>query len=76
MQFGDGWRLAGQLAADDVAEDVDDLLGGAGGGLGGAVDLLQGVVELRIVQGDDRLAERRGVTGVEGRVPLAGSGSI
>jgi len=29
------------------------------------------VVELGIVQGDDRLAERGGVTGVEGGVPLA-----
>src|SRR6476659_2383909 len=60
-----------QLAADHVAEDGDDLLGGAGGGLGGAVDLLQGVVELPIVEGDDRLDEGGGVAGVEGVVPLA-----
>jgi len=46
-----------KLAANHVAEDVDYLLGGAGGGLGGTVDLLEGVVELRVVEGDDRLAE-------------------
>src|SRR5690242_340198 len=60
-----------QLAPDHVAEDVDYLLGRAGGGLGGAVDLLQGVVEVDVVEGDDRLAEGGGEAGVEGRVPLA-----
>lgn len=60
-----------QLAANHVAENVYDLLGGAGGGLGGAVDLLEGVVELAVVEGDDRLAEGGGKAGVESRVPLA-----
>ena len=45
-------RSARQLAADHVAEDVDHLLGRARGRLGGAVDLLQRVVELGVVKGD------------------------
>jgi len=39
--------------------------------LGGAVDLLEGMIELAVVKGDDRLAEGGGLAGVEGRVPLA-----
>jgi hypothetical protein len=61
---------SGQVAGDHVAEHVDDLLGGASGRLGGTVDLLQGMVEVGIVEGDDRLAEGGGVAGVECRVPL------
>jgi hypothetical protein len=41
--------LGGELAANDVAEDVDNLLGLARRRLGGAVDLLQRVVELGVV---------------------------
>jgi hypothetical protein len=37
-EFRQSWLR--QLAPDHVAEDVDYLLGRAGGGLGGAVDLL------------------------------------
>ena len=61
----------GSSPLDHVAEDVDHLLGAARGRLGGAVDLLQGVVELGVVEGDDRLAEGGRVAGVEGGVPLA-----
>ncbi len=63
--------MAGQLAANDIPEDVDHLLGLARGGLGGAVDLLQRVVQLGVVEGEDRLAERGGEAGVERGVPLA-----
>ncbi len=63
----DGLR---QLAADRVAQDVDDLFGGAGRRQSGAVELLESVVELGVVQGEDRLAERGGIAGVKGSVPL------
>ena len=55
---------------DRVAEDRDDLLGLAGDGERGAVDLLERVVVLGRVQGDQRRPERRRLAGVEGRVPL------
>ena len=47
------------------------MLGGAGRRQGSAVELLESVVELGVVQGEDRLAERGGVAGVKGSVPLA-----
>jgi hypothetical protein len=49
----------GELAGDHVAEHVHDLLGVARRGLGRPVDLFQRMVELLVVEGDDRLAERR-----------------
>ena len=59
-----------QLAADHVAEDGGDLLGAPRRSLGGAVDLLQRVVELGVVEGHVWVAERRRVARIEGGVPL------
>jgi hypothetical protein len=60
-----------QFARDHVAEDVNHLLRRARGRLRSPVDLLQRMVELGIVKGDDRLSEGDCVTGVEGGIPLA-----
>src|SRR5437868_15535035 len=72
-----GFRYAGDMRVlrrrtrEGVAQDLDDLLGLAGDRQGGAVDLLEGVIVLGRMQRDQRLAERRGVSGVERGVPLA-----
>src|SRR6187397_811342 len=58
-----------QLALDHVAQHVHDLLGRARGGEGGPVNLLQRMVELAVVKGDDRLPEGCGEAGVEGGIP-------
>jgi hypothetical protein len=55
---------------EHVPQDVDHLLGLACDGLRRAIDLLEGVIVLGRVQGDQRLAQRRGVSGVERGVPL------
>src|SRR4051812_1542017 len=60
-----------QGPVEHVAQDAHDLLGLAGDGQRGAVDLLERVVVLGWVQGDQRLAERAGEARVEGGVPLA-----
>ena len=67
---GDHGRRAPLRLGEHVPEDVDHLLGLARHGQRGAVDLLEGVVVLGRVQRDQRLAERRGVAGVERGVPL------
>src|SRR6266511_4714328 len=59
-----------RLPADRVAEDLDDLLRRLGDGHRGSVDLLERVGQLAIVNGDDRLAEGSGVSGLERGVPL------
>ena len=58
-------------ASDRVSEDLDHLLGRLGDGHRCPVDLLERVGEVGVVQGDQRLAERGGVAGLERRVPLA-----
>src|SRR4051812_25322557 len=63
--------LARQLSLDDVAQNVHDLARVAGRAERGAVHFLERMVEIAVVQGDDRLAERGGEAGVEGSVPLA-----
>src|SRR3954451_12252537 len=56
--------------SDDVSEDVDDVLGLAGDGQRGTVDLLEGVIVVGRMQRDQRLAQRGGVARVERGVPL------
>src|SRR5436190_12069302 len=60
----------GQLAANHVAEDVHDLISRASCGLRGAVDLLESMVQLGVVQRDDRLGQGGGISRLEGGVPL------
>ena len=59
-----------EFAADGIGQNADDLGRGFGDRHGGAVDLLQGMGQRRVMQGDDRLARGRGIAGVEGAVPL------
>src|SRR5436190_17157102 len=61
---------ARQLALEHVPEDVHHLLRRLRGRHRSPIDLFERVVVLVRVQADDRLAERRGEAGVEGRVPL------
>src|ERR1044072_2223769 len=58
----------GELSADHVAEGGEELGGGGRGAVGGAVVLLEGVVEVAVVEGDERLAEGGGMPRVEGGV--------
>ena len=59
-----------ERAGDGVLEDVRDLLGVLADGERGGVDFFEHVPERRRVQHDERLAARRRVPRVEGRVPL------
>ena len=56
---------------NDIFEYGYDLLWRFGHRQGGGVDLLEGVVELGIVDDDQRLAQRRRIARFERRVPLA-----
>ena len=57
-------------AGDGVTEDLDDLLGAVGGRHRRPVDLLERMGELGVVEGDDRLSQRRRESRLERRVPL------
>ena len=67
----DRQRVRSALRRERIPEDRHDLLGIACHGQRGTVDLLEGVIVLGRVQRDQRLAQRRGVAGVERGVPLS-----
>ena len=59
-----------QLAVEHVAQHVHDLLRSLRSRHRGAVDLLEGVGRIGVVERDDRLAECGRETRIKGRVPL------
>src|SRR5690606_24595846 len=55
---------------EDVPQSLYDLVGGRAPSLGLGVDLLEGVDDVRVMEGHIRLAESGAVAGIEGGVPL------